>query len=395
MQTLATAPGRANHCDMGQIHCTAISRGNNALAAGDRAGAALAFREAVDAGAAPWIALARACFAAGDAAGEMAALAARIKAVRGDIGAILAMAEAKRRSGDTRAAMSFYKLALATAGRDAAVPPQLTPALIRAEAYVTEADREFSEHLFGQLAKSGITPASAPPRVAEALRLLSGEQPLYLQQPSMFYFPGLAQRAWWDAAEFAWAAPLEAATEAISAELEALIDSGSAFTPYVQASADRPPPNNPLLDKPDWGAAWLLKDGKLVDGIADACPATIAALALAPQPVIPLRAPLALFSRLKPGTHIAPHFGMLNTRLICHLPLIVPDECGLRVGGEARSWQRGKLTIFDDSFEHEAWNRGTSDRTVLLFEIWRPDIDATERAYLTQIFSAIDSYSEA
>jgi aspartyl/asparaginyl beta-hydroxylase (cupin superfamily) len=113
---------------------------------------------------------------------------------------------------------------------------------------------------------------------------------------------------------------------------------------------------------------------------------------LTPQPVIPHRAPLALFSRLKPGTHILPHHGMLNTRLICHLPLIVPEGCGLRVGGESRAWQRGKLTIFDDSFEHEAWNRGTSDRTVLLFEIWRPDISADERDHLTRIFSAIDSY---
>src|SRR3546814_9705290 len=61
--------------------------------------------------------------------------------------------------------------------------------------------------------------------------------------------------------------------------------------------------------------------------------------------------------------------------LICHLPLVVPDGCGLRVGAETRSWREGELLIFDDSFEHEAWNRGTSDRTILLFEIWRPDIE--------------------
>jgi Aspartyl/Asparaginyl beta-hydroxylase len=246
--------------------------------------------------------------------------------------------------------------------------------------------------LFAQLDSAGIRRADAPPRVAEALLLLSGEQPLYLQQPSMFYFPGLAQRGWWDAREFAWARDVEAATDAITAELTALLAAPDSFTPYVQASADRPPPNNPLLGKPDWGAAWVLKDGEVADGMASACPATLAALARAPQPVIPGRAPLALFSRLKPGTHIAPHHGMLNTRLICHLPLIVPDGCGLRVGGETREWRRGLLTIFDDSFEHEAWNRGTSDRTVLLFEVWRPDVNDEERAMLAHIFAAIDDY---
>src|SRR3546814_9157183 len=85
---------------------------------------------------------------------------------------------------------------------------------------------------------------------------------------------------------------------------------------------------------------------------------------------------------------------MLNTRLICHLPLIVPDGCALRVGAETRGWREGELLIFDDSFEHEAWNRGGSDRTILLFEIWRPDIDADEREQLTRIFAAIDTYGE-
>lgn len=373
-----------------------LDHGRRALAAGDRDRAFAIFRQLAGSALAPkipWIALARASFEVGDAAGEAEALTARISAVRSDIGAILAMAEAKRRGGDERAAESFYKLALATASQLGNVPQPLAPALARAEAFVAETERRFAEHLFGKLDEAGLRSSTTPPRVAEALRLLSGEQQLYLQQPNMFYFPGLAQRAWWDAAEFEWAAQVEAATGDIVNELTQLIRGGEdAFLPYVTASPDRPPPNNPLLDKPDWGAAWLLKDGKVVEGMADACPAALAALALAPQPVIPKRAPLALFSRLKPGTHIAPHHGMLNTRLICHLPLIVPDGCGLRVGAETREWQVGKLAIFDDSFEHEAWNRGMRDRTVMLFEIWRPDLTDEERAQLTLIFSAIDSY---
>src|SRR3546814_6807052 len=69
-----------------------------------------------------------------------------------------------------------------------------------------------------------------------------------------------------------------------------MVDSASdPFGPYVTASPDRPPPNNPLLDKPDWGAAWLWKSGAIADGMAALCPAALAALELAPQPVIPGR----------------------------------------------------------------------------------------------------------
>lgn len=342
-----------------------------------------------------WLDQARDAHRRGDVAAETAALDAAIRADRGNLPALLAMAELKRRLADDRAAGSYYRLALGTAAQASSVPPALHPGLQRAEQFLADTERAFADHLLGQLRGAGIDAKSATPRVAEALRMLAGDQPLYLQQPNMFYFPGLAQRPYFERSDFDWTASVEAATDAIRAELLAMAgDAADPFGPYVTAAAGRPPPNNPLLDKPDWGAAWLWKDGAIADGMAALCPAALAALELAPQPVIPGRAPIALFSRLTPGTHIQPHHGMLNTRLICHLPLIVPDGCGLRVGAETRGWREGELLIFDDSFEHEAWNRGTSDRTILLFEIWRPDIDADERQQLTRIFSAIDTYGE-
>ena len=346
-------------------------------------------------GQATWLDQARGAHSRGDVAAETAALDDAIRADRGNIAALLAMAELKRRLADDRAAGSFYRLALGTAANARSIPPALHPGLQRAEQFLAATERAFADQLLGQLRGAGIDAGSAAPRVAEALRMLAGEQPLYAQQPSMFYFPGLAQRPFFDSAMFEWVPAVEAATGAIRAELLGLMENASdRFGPYVTASPDRPPPNNPLLDKPDWGAAWLWKDGEVAEGMAMLCPQTLDALTHAPQPVIPARAPLALFSRLTPGTHIQPHHGMLNTRLICHLPLVVPDGCALRVGAETRKWVEGQLLIFDDSFEHEAWNRGTSDRTVLLFEIWRPDIDADEREQLTRIFSAIDSYAD-
>lgn len=342
---------------------------------------------------ASWFEQARAAHARGDFVAEAAILNAEIAANRANVPAILALAELKRQLGDERAAASYYQLALGSAAALGQVPAAWHAGLSRAQHWLREAEARFADHLTQQLDMAGIRAEDAPPRVAEALRLLRGEQPLYLQQPSMFYFPGLAQRAFFEREEFGWIAAVEAATDAIAAELAALLnEQPEVFAPYVEATQDRPPPNNPLLDKPDWGAAWLWRDGAVVPGMERACPATLAALAEAPQPVIPGRAPLALFSRLTPGTHIAPHHGMLNTRLICHLPLIVPDGCTLRVGGETRQWERGKMMIFDDSFEHEARNAGTADRIILLFEIWRPEISADERAALTTILSAMDSY---
>lgn len=60
--------------------------------------------------------------------------------------------------------------------------------------------------------------------------------------------------------------------------------------------------------------------------------------------------------------------------LRCHLPLVVPagGSCAIRVGNETRQWKEGELMIFDDSFEHEAWNNSGEDRIVLMFDIPNP-----------------------
>ncbi|MDQ3079728.1 MAG: aspartyl/asparaginyl beta-hydroxylase domain-containing protein, partial [Pseudomonadota bacterium] len=82
-------------------------------------------------------------------------------------------------------------------------------------------------------------------------------------------------------------------------------------------------------------------------------------------------------------------------RLICHIPLIVPPACRLRVGNEIRNVEAGKAMIFDDSIEHEAWNDSDETRIVLLFEVWRPELDAAERSSLTAMFEAISTYESA
>jgi len=95
----------------------------------------------------------------------------------------------------------------------------------------------------------------------------------------------------------------------------------------------------------------------------------------------------AFLSILKPRTRIPPHFGLANYRLTVHLPLIVPAGCGVAVAGEARETRFGRPMIFDDSYEHSAWNNSEAARIVLIFEIWHPALSAAERTAVTGMLS--------
>lgn len=369
-----------------------IDEGKAAIARGDGRAAKSAF-EALAAALAepemPWLLLARACRMADDPDAEEVALHKLLGRNSRDLTALLLMGDLKARLADDRAADSFYRTALNVAATSPEVPSPLHGLLAQARQFVASVQDRFAAHLVGRLDAAN---AGRPPRVGQALDLLLGKSQLYLQQPSSFYFPGLPQRQFYERDEFGWLANVEAAAPAMTAELEAILGEDREFAPYVQTPGDRPAPANPLRDDPSWGALYLWQGGERIAANATRAPLTMAALEHAPIPVIAKRSPMALYSLLKPGTHIQPHHGLLNTRLICHVPLIAPEGCELRVGSETRVWRIGETLIFDDSFEHEAWNRGASTRIVLLFEIWRPEIDEAERAALTALFEAINDY---
>ena len=83
------------------------------------------------------------------------------------------------------------------------------------------------------------------------------------------------------------------------------------------------------------------------------------------------------------GTALKPHCGPTNHRLRLHLPLLVPEgDTAMRVGGEARPWVEGVVSVLDDSFEHEVWNRGERARVLLLVDVWHPEL--TEEARRTR-----------
>ena len=86
---------------------------------------------------------------------------------------------------------------------------------------------------------------------------------------------------------------------------------------------------------------------------------------------------------------------MTNTRLVTHLPLIVPESCAIVVGGEKREWREGECFTFDDTFEHEAWNRGASTRVVMLMDCWNPWLTEVERDAVTLLVGAIGDFNRA
>jgi hypothetical protein len=364
-----------------------LDQGIAALGDGDAAKARALFEQAIATAPTPQtlLLLAQSCARSGDRAGEEAAADRLLAAEPRHPAAMAIKGDRAVARGDDRAAGSWYAMVLGQA-RDR---PELQGLARHVETALVAIKARFEHHLSATLEN-----LSAGPRFAEALAILKGETEPQLQQPTSFYYPGLPQTAFYETDDFAWVPVLEATAPMIRAELDALMATRDGFRPYVEADPGRPNKGHALLDNPDWSAFHLFEHGVPLAENAARCPMTMALLQSLPLPRIVGRGPMALFSLLAPHTHIPPHWGMLNTRLIVHLPLIVPEGCRLRVGNHVQTVEPFKTMIFDDSIEHEAWNDSDAVRVVLLFEIWRPELDEAERSALTQMFEAIGSYGE-
>ncbi|HEY0626423.1 MAG TPA: aspartyl/asparaginyl beta-hydroxylase domain-containing protein [Allosphingosinicella sp.] len=203
----------------------------------------------------------------------------------------------------------------------------------------------------------------------------------YHSDPTHYYFPEIAEREFHPRRLFPWLAELEAATETIASELEAVMAAERAeLVPYIQYEDYLPLQQwQPLNRSRDWTAIHLLQNGRRIEANARHCPQTMKLLKHFPQPVISDASPNAMFSLLAPNTQIPPHVGINNARLVCHLPLVVPEGCWFRVGAQTRYWKRGEAFVFDDTIEHEALNPTDQLRVVFIFDIWHPDLSEAER----------------
>lgn len=144
-----------------------------------------------------------------------------------------------------------------------------------------------------------------------------------------------------------------------------------------------------------WDAFFFYRHGVRHDANCARCPRTIGLLDSVPLVRVRDHAPEALYSALCPGTHILPHSGVTNTRLVTHLPLIVPRDCALRVGGETHVWEEGRCVTFDDTFEHEAWNHSDQARVVLIMDSWNPDLSEAEQAAVADLAAAIGDFNRS
>lgn len=347
----------------------------------------------------PWIEMCRANLALGQVDEAEKAIDQALKRDTRDIPALVLKGDCLLMRGDDRNAGTFYRAAIRTGSNAHALAPDVASELRRAEGCVLELQRRFEAHIDQRLTKAGFSGDLRSHEIGDAIDILLGRKRIFhsgdsefVQEPTNFYYPGLPQRKFYERSEFDWMAGLESATDEIAAELEAIVGQPGAFSPYMVQHPGRPVNHHVLMDDPSWSAFYLIKAGQPVEGNAERCPRTLAALENVPLPRIRARGPNVLFSMLRPGAHIPAHCGMVNTQLICHLPIVTPPGCQLRVGEERRSWERGKALIFDDSVEHEAWNRSDQTRVVLLFDIWRPEVRQEERRALTTFFEAVEDY---
>ena len=375
----------------------ANARGLVALREGDSAAAVDAFSAATaaDPGAGPlWRNLAHAHRMGGNPANERAALERALDIDRTDFVAQLRMAQLLERGGEELAAMRAWTAALQLAAALPQVPPPLAAELDAGRDYVAELQARLEAA--SQAALAGLRnrlDETEARRVRAFAEVASGKRQVFHNHCAGLHYPFLPADEFFDRRHFPWFGELEAAAPAIRGELAALLEAGDALLrPYIRLDEGTPANLWSGLDGSlDWGACFLWEYGEPHAPILERCPQTAALLERLPLQRIPGRAPNAFFSLLRPGKHIPPHTGVTNTRTIVHLALDVPPDCGFRVGGETREWTEGNAFAFDDTIEHEAWNRSDRRRAVLILDTWNPHLSEREREAVAAHFAASDA----
>lgn len=375
--------------------------GLDALAAGDACAAADHFEGACrgDSEAAElWLNLARARAELDDVEAARSALERALSIDQRFLPALIGLAQLHEELGEEGPATDRWTAVLA-----------LTASLDRSEqglAEVVAHARNFVERQRRGLARAvdaaiegGLASASSSERrrIRAAADTMLGRRSIFTNQCHGLHYPFLPADEFFDREHFPWLDRLEAATGDIRAELEAILaapDPG--VEPYVEQPSGVPENKwSPLNRSLDWSALHLWRDGKRVDEACARAPVTAAMVESLPLCRIPGRAPAVFFSILRSGKSIPPHTGVTNVRAIVHLPLIVPEGCTFRVGGETRRWVEGEAFVFDDTIEHEAHNPSDRDRAVLILDCWNPYLGATEQEMICQLYETMDGQNHA
>ncbi len=311
--------------------------------------------------------------------------------------ALLHKARLFERQGKLKAAAFMYHAFLACLPRDVQPPPSVQPAIQHANEVLRENDRALEAFLQPRLEPLRARYAGERlERFDACLQVMLGKQPLFRPEPTFMLFPRLPAIEFIDREHYPWLDAFDAATPEIRAEAQAALEeSAQDFVPYISKPAGSPVDQwRELNNSKRWSTYFLLKNGKRLEDHLARCPKIAALLDAAPLCKIPAHAPTAFFSVLAPKTRIPAHTGVTNTRLIVHLPLIVPPSCGFRVGAETRAWREGQAWVFDDSFDHEAWNDSDEPRVVLIFDVWNSFLTPAEQDLVAVVTQGVQEYGE-
>jgi len=236
------------------------------------------------------------------------------------------------------------------------------------------------EHLLSVLESARAKYGSAElGRVEGPIRAAAGLEPMAetgeeLRYPEGLFVPGLKSAPWHSRDWLPDVALLEVAAPDMRAELKALLQRGVGFQPFDEGEDYGFTPEN---IEGQWNVFYVFLGCREVPEMATMCPKTAAALR-----TLPNLAMAAMFSALTPGTHLWAHCGPTNAVISLSMGLIVPPGCVIRVGTEERTWQEGVCLVFDDTYEHEVWNRGTGTRFIMLVDVWHPELTPIERRVL-------------
>jgi aspartate beta-hydroxylase len=344
--------------------------------------------------------------AEGRFADAIASLARCLEADENDFVGRLFLGVVLERHGQKQRALTQYFSAIIRAQAegywlsDESTPAALRKTVVAAMRTLDAGRRELFHNLLEpSRCKYG---AMALRRVEHALSIYLGErQPQWpdpRQKPLFLYFPDIPSQPYYPRERFPWIESLEAGTALIREELLNVLSHSQNLESFLQT--DSAQDASELLrssnsQAPAWDAYFFHRHGERFDEHCLKCPRTAGLLDTLPLAYVREHSPETLFSVLSPGTHILPHRGVTNTRLVTHLPLIVPADCALRVGGETHVWEEGRCVTFDDTFEHEAWNRSAETRVVLIVDSWNPDLTEAERAAVAELVGAIGDFNRS
>lgn len=376
------------------------SLGQKAYRRGDLAGARRYFQALVDAdGKDPqqWTLLALACKGLKDDAAEDEAIRKALTLEPRNLLALVARANLLERQGKAHEAAIAHGAVAMVAPPPDRVHPDLRSSVAYSIAYRDHYDRSCGAFLDQYLEKTlRDFGGDDLRRFRDSVDIMVGRKMRYDSHPSHYFFPRLAPIEFFEREEFPWIEAVESATEAVRGEFLEVVRTEEGFSPYITYSSDQPVDQWQELNfSPRWSAFRLIEKGMTVADNAARCLQTMQLLATVTQPDQPGRSPNAMFSLLKPRTRIPPHTGVSNVRLVAHLPLVIPEGCGFRVGNETRKWIPGKAWVFDDTLEHEAWNDSDLPRAILIFDVWHPHLTPAERVLIGALAAGLNAFAGA